>query len=71
MKTLTSAIALSIVAGGLATVSASAAPMIRATPVETVQKAETVGYYGHYYGYNNYYYFPKKKKHYYYYGYGY
>ena len=72
MKTLSAAIALSIVAGSFAATAASAAPMIRATPVETAQKAENVGYYGHYYGYPTYYYYvPKRKKHFYYYGYGY
>jgi len=66
MKTLSAAIALSI----FAATAASAAPMIRSTPVETAQKAENVGYYGHYYGYPSYYYYVPKKKHFYY-GWGY
>lgn len=68
-KTLTAAIALSVIAGSFA-VPASAATMIRAKPVEAAQKAENVGYYG-YYGYR---YYPRYhyRRHYhynYYYGY--
>jgi len=69
MKTLTAAFALSILAG---VATANAAPVIRTAPAETTQKAENVGYYGHYYGYSNYYYVPKPRYNFYYnYGYGY
>lgn len=69
-RNIIAAVALSVVAGSLAApVAASAATMIRSTPVETAQKAENVGYYGYYYHYQPYYYYPKYRKHHYYWGY--
>ena len=71
MKTqfVSAAIALSVVAGTLAVPATASAMTIRTKPVETVQKAENVHYYGYYYGYYPKYYY--KKRHYGYYGYGY
>ena len=68
-KLINTAVAVSVIAGAFAMPATASAVTIRAEPVETVQKAENVGYYGYYYGYYPKYYY--KKRHYGYYGYGY
>ena len=62
-KTVSAALAVAVItASGLFAVPASAAAMIRNTPVETsAHKATEVNYYGGYY-----YYYPRHRHHYYY-----
>ncbi len=61
-KTASALLTVAVIAtsGAFATTTASAAPMIRATAVETGQ-ATQIGYHGHYYGgYSNHYYYQPR-----------